>query len=185
MNCYLPRYHHQCMNCYLPRYHHQCMNCPKKHIQPYVSNICLPYKCQTCNEQITTKSVYTINVNMELSSELVMPIMISWIDGCCPRRKMPSKSFLVVKMTSSHRKFYDRNSNMTWSIVMEYLCHKWPRICYVSHKHNPILSSFMSYSRICNKSNMAGVTSGAGTASPSEALAFTPRFLVWFVLANL
>jgi len=30
---------------------------------------------------------------------------------------------------------------MTWLTVMEYLCHKWPRICSNCRKHFPVLSS--------------------------------------------
>ena len=36
----------------------------------------------------------------------------------------------------------------TWLTVMEYLCHKWPRICSTHLKHFPILSSFMTYQRM-------------------------------------
>jgi hypothetical protein len=32
--------------------------------------------------------------------------------------------------------------------------------------HNPVLSSFMTYQRVCNKSNTTGATSEAGTSSP-------------------
>ena len=42
--------------------------------------------------------------------------------------------------------------------------------------HNPVLSSFMTYYLVCNKSNKTGVTSGAGIAYPSGAPEFTPRF---------
>ena len=31
---------------------------------------------------------------------------------------------------------------MTWLAVMEYLCHKWPRICSTCRNHFPVLSSF-------------------------------------------
>jgi len=34
-------------------------------------------------------------------------------------------------------------------LVMEYLCHKWPRICSTCRKHFPVLSSFMTYHRVC------------------------------------
>jgi hypothetical protein len=34
---------------------------------------------------------------------------------------------------------------MTCSTVMEYLCHKWPRICSTCRKYFPILSSFTTY----------------------------------------
>ena len=39
-----------------------------------------------------------------------------------------------------------------------------------------VLSSFMTYHRVCNKINMTGVTSVAGTAYPSGAPEFTPGF---------
>ena len=35
---------------------------------------------------------------------------------------------------------------MTWLNVMEYLCHKWPRICSTCRKHFPVLSSFTTSS---------------------------------------
>jgi hypothetical protein len=44
-------------------------------------------------------------------------------------------------------------ATMSWLTVMEYLFHKWPRICSTCRKHFPVLSSFTT----C-------VTSGAGTA---------------------
>ena len=33
---------------------------------------------------------------------------------------------------------------ITWLTVMEYLCHKWPRICCTCRTHFPVLSSFMT-----------------------------------------
>jgi len=48
--------------------------------------------------------------------------------------------------------------------------------CSVCHNHNPVLSSFMTYHRVCNKSNTTGATCGSGTAYPSEAPEFTPSF---------
>jgi hypothetical protein len=30
----------------------------------------------------------------------------------------------------------------TWLTVMEYLCHKWPRICSTCREHFPVLSSY-------------------------------------------
>jgi hypothetical protein len=45
----------------------------------------------------------------------------------------------------------DRNRNtMTWLTVMEYMCHKRPRICSTCRKHFPVLSSFTTYYRVCN-----------------------------------
>ena len=48
---------------------------------------------------------------------------------------------------------------MTWLTATEYLCHKWPRICPSCHKHFPVLSSCMTYHRVCNSSS-APVVSG-------------------------
>jgi hypothetical protein len=31
----------------------------------------------------------------------------------------------------------------------EYICNKWPHVCSVGHNDNPVLSSFMTYHRIC------------------------------------
>ena len=44
------------------------------------------------------------------------------------------------------------------------------------NKHFPVLSSFMTYHRICNQINTTGTISGAGTAYNSGAPAFTPDF---------
>ena len=41
-------------------------------------------------------------------------------------------------------------ATMTWLTIMEYLCHKWPQICSTCRKHFPVLSSFMTYHRVCN-----------------------------------
>jgi hypothetical protein len=41
-------------------------------------------------------------------------------------------------------------------------------------KHFPVLSSFMTYPRVCNTINTTGTTSGAGTAYPSGTPEFTP-----------
>jgi hypothetical protein len=41
-------------------------------------------------------------------------------------------------------------ATMTWLTVMEYLFHRWPRICSTCRKHCPVLSSFMTYHGLCN-----------------------------------
>ena len=40
-----------------------------------------------------------------------------------------------------------------------------------------IISSFMTYHRVCNKSNTTGATCRAGTTYPSEAPEFNPGLL--------
>ena len=59
---------------------------------------------------------------------------------------------------------------------MKYLCHKWPRICSIRRKNFRVLSSFITYHRICNQINMTDITSGAGTATLSEQLSSPPCF---------
>ena len=65
---------------------------------------------------------------------------------------------------------------MTWLTVMEYLCQKLPRICSTCRKHFPVLSSFMTYHRVCNWINTTRATGGTGTAYPSRAPECTPCF---------
>ena len=54
-------------------------------------------------------------------------------------------------------------------------------ICSTCRKHLPVLSSCMTYHRVCNQINTTGVTSAAGTAYPFGVPGFTP-ILVGFVL---
>ena len=61
-------------------------------------------------------------------------------------------------------------------IVTEYLRHKWQLICSICRIHNSALSSFMTYHRVCNKSNTTGSTCGAGTAYTSGAPEFTTGY---------
>ena len=70
--------------------------------------------------------------------------------------------FTVAKLNLSLRTFSVATVN--WLTVTEYLPHKSPRICSVCCNHYPVLSSFMTYYRLFNKSNMTSVTSGAGSA---------------------
>jgi hypothetical protein len=65
-------------------------------------------------------------------------------------------------------KFYGRHHDLIYSYIVP--LPKWPRICSVCRNHNPFLSSFMTYHRVCNKSNTTAATSLAGTPE------FTPSF---------
>ena len=47
------------------------------------------------------------------------------------------------------------------------------KICSVCRNHNPVLSSFMTYHRVCNKRNMTGATCGVGIIYPSSVSKFT------------
>ena len=51
--------------------------------------------------------------------------------------------------------------------------------------HSPVLSSFITCSWVCNKSNTTGVTSGTGTDYPFAAPELTLLALVGFVLLYL
>ena len=93
--------------------------------------------------------------------ELVVPISISLMESC---------------FYQSHHFECLTVATMIWLTAMEYLCHKWPRICTTCRKHFPVLSSFMTYHHVCNKINTTSATSGAGTAHPSGAPKFTPCY---------
>ena len=60
----------------------------------------------------------------------------------------------------------------------------------ICRNHNPVYSTFMTYHRICNKSNTADTTCGTGTAYPSGAPEFTSGFklgsccLIFSLLCN-
>ena len=62
-----------------------------------------------------------------------------------------------------------------YNIIMEYLCHNWPGICSTC-KHFPILSSFMTYSRVCNYINTTGASSGERITYPSQWPEFSATF---------
>jgi hypothetical protein len=72
---------------------------------------------------------------------------------------------------------YSIFATKTWLTAMEYLCHKWPRICSTCRKHFPVLSSSMTYHRVCNYINTTGATSEAGTTYHSIVHEFTPGFI--------
>ena len=46
----------------------------------------------------------------------------------------------------------------------------------ICRKHCPVLSSFMTYHRVCNQINTTGVTSGTGTVYPPRHLSSPPVF---------
>ena len=77
-------------------------------------------------------------------------------------------------MKSSLRKCNGRHNDVVncYGIFMW----QWPPICSICHKHFPVISSFMTYYRVCNYINTLGATSGAGSTYPSGAPEFTPVF---------
>jgi hypothetical protein len=54
-----------------------------------------------------------------------------------------------------------------------------------SRSHNLVLSLFMTYQQVCNKSNTTGAIYAAGTAYPSGAPEFTPGFLFSHIIVHV
>jgi hypothetical protein len=94
--------------------------------------------------------------------------------GLLLTRKLLNQEFLLVNLKSSLRNC--TVTIMTWLTIMEYLCHRWPRICSSCRKHFLVLSSFMTYHQVCKWINTTDATSGAGTAYPYGAPEFTTGF---------
>ena len=65
---------------------------------------------------------------------------------------------------------------MTWLVVTEYLYHKWPLICFVCRNQNQVLSSNMTYHRICSNSTTTGDTCETGNVYSYGAHEFTSAF---------
>ena len=106
--------------------------------------------------------------------ELVVPIRISLIESSCWQGSYWTNDFSWLSWNHHFERF--TVATMTWLTVMEYLCHKWPRICSTCRKHFQILSSFITYHRVCDYINTTGATNVAGTAYLSGAPEFTPGF---------
>jgi len=92
----------------------------------------------------------------------------------------------VCKWHLQERTVIDRKSScfkkltvatMTWLTATEYLCHKWPMICYVCCDRNPLLFSFMTFHRVCKKSYTTGAICGTGIDYPSKSFEFPPDLL--------
>jgi hypothetical protein len=83
----------------------------------------------------------------------------------------------------SYHNFRDNGFLLTRKLLnqgLRNICHKRPRTCSICRNHNLELSSFMTYHRVCSKSNMTGATSGADSHSGA-----TEHLIVWFVLLDL
>jgi hypothetical protein len=68
--------------------------------------------------------------------------------GLLLTRKLPNQGFLLVKLKSSLQKFYGRHHNLVdcYGISVSQMT----TICSTCRKHFPVLSSFMTYHRVCN-----------------------------------
>ena len=81
----------------------------------------------------------------------------------------------VSQLNLSLQHIYGRHHDLVNNT--EYLCHKWPRICYVCRNTISILSSFMTHHLfVISVTHTTGDTKGAETAYTSRALDFTLCF---------
>ena len=90
--------------------------------------------------------------------------------------KLLKLRFMLCKLKSSLQPLHGYVTTMTWLTGMEYLCHKWARICSICRKHFSVLSSLITYHRVCNQINITGVTNDPGADYHSGAPEFTPGF---------
>ena len=75
--------------------------------------------------------------------ELVVFIRISWKRVAANRETTkPMVPIGQVEVITS-KDVWSTAMTMTWLIVTEYLCHKWPLISFTCRKHSPVLSSFI------------------------------------------
>jgi hypothetical protein len=128
-----------------------------------------PFIC--CN--IPTAPAYGVYISQLIRySRACGSYRISLFETCSVlSRKLLNQGFLLVKMKSSLRKFYDRHHNL----VDRYGISVWQindngYVPFVVCNHNPVLSSFITDHWVCNrKSNTTGFTCGTGTAYLSGA----------------
>jgi hypothetical protein len=102
--------------------------------------------------------------------------MIRYSRACGSYQDFLDRGLLLTRKLLNHFENFTVAS-MTWLTVMEYLCHKWPRIFFTCLKHFPVLSPFTTYYRVCNLINTTDASSGGGNAYSSRAPEFTPGFL--------
>ena len=135
----------------------------------------IPWRKQV-NESIVilwTLHIYVVTFQQHVHKEyislslsnipiLVFPIMISLIEGCW------YQGIYWTKWLSWSRHFESFTvATMTLLTVTECICNNWLRICYVCRNHILVLSSFMTYHRVCIRSKTTDVTCGTGTSNPS------------------
>ena len=126
----------------------------------------------------TAISALYLDLHLEIDSDLRIFQnfgILSWFPWLMflITRNLLNQCFLVVML-----KYYFEGfmvTTMIWFTSLWYLYHKWPQICSVCH--NPALSSCMTYRRVCDKSNTAGIKHGSGTVYPFRAPSL-PRFVV-------
>ena len=126
--------------------------------------------------KITTKPAYWVYIPVDMKfqnlwflSGFHWDISVRWL---LRTRKALNQDFIVVRRKSWLRRFNGHHHNL-----MEYLCHRLPRIGSVYRSYKPILfSSFMVFHRIISQGSTTDVTVVAWTASPFLTREFTPDF---------
>ena len=109
--------------------------------------------------------------------KLVIFIMIP-LRECCYQQAR----YYIPMVASGQVKVMTTNiftvATMIWLTGTEYRCYKWPRICSVCGNHNPVLSSFISYDRICKKNSWAGCVFHSGSSAFARVVLWGSCFLI-------
>ena len=112
------------------------------------------------NVRFVTTNSYVCMCVCVFFSNLITYVYEGHMRGLLLTRKRPDQVFLVVKLKSSFRKSYD-------DLVDRYIIifvSQMTRDMFHCRNHLPVLSSFVAYRQVCNKSNTTGVTCEARTA---------------------
>ena len=98
--------------------------------------------------------MWYISISLSNIIQLVVPILISLIEGCCQQKSYWTKGLYWLSWSNHFESF--TVANITCLTVTDNLYHKWPRIYSVCRNHNPVLSSSVPYHQVCLKSNTTG-----------------------------
>jgi hypothetical protein len=121
--------------------------------------LCVKWKCSSALRVVRTK--FDICVFFTTTSKIclyVCPTNISWYYWVIGSfwSICWTKSFYWLNWSQHFHSF--TIATMTWLTVTEYLCNKWPQICFIFRNHNPTLSSFMTCHQIFDKRNTMDAT---------------------------
>jgi hypothetical protein len=98
---------------------------------------------------IPAAPAYSVHISKLIRYSRACGSCMDFLDIWLPlTRQLLNHWFLLVKLKTSLRNF--TVVKMTWLTAMEYLCHKWVRICSTCRKHFPVISSLTIYHHLCN-----------------------------------
>jgi hypothetical protein len=132
------------------------------------------YSFNKCGD--TTYLITQDEMQVEINVRCYSFYPFNWIEGIIKLLKNIKQYIFLIFFTTFCLKML-----LAWTIT-EYLCHKGPCMFSFSRNHYPVLSSFMTCHRICNKSNRTGATCGSWAAYPSVIsvrLDFRRHFLLY------